>query len=116
MGGMVILMAISQLLLWYFTAIFNYLEERYLYMTINTLYRFYHALFLLLLIPIIWYARLPELIFFVYLPFLVIIFLAFMILFLRNIYGTSRIHFFIYFCALEILPYILLIKLLVLNL
>jgi hypothetical protein len=35
---------------------------------------------------------------------------------LRSINGISRIHFFIYFCTLEILPYLLLIKLLIIKL
>jgi hypothetical protein len=115
LGGTVTVMAISQLILWYFTTIFNYQEQRYLYSTIKTLYRFCNNLFFIIIIPIIWYTRVPELIFFVYIPFLLIVFLAFIILFLRNINGAYRIHFFIYFCSLEILPYFVLVKLLVAN-
>jgi hypothetical protein len=110
-GGMVGGMLLSQFFLWYFTAIFNYQEHRYLYTTAKALYRFYNALFLVCIIPIMWFTRTPELVFFVYIPFFLIVFIAFFIHFLKNITGISRIHFFIYFCSLEILPYLLLIKL-----
>jgi len=104
---------LSWLLMQYFAAIFNYQEQRYLYLTTKTLYRFYHDLLLGTIIPIIWYARFGALILFGYLPLFAIIFVAFFILFLRNINGINRIHFFIYFCSLEILPYLLLAKWLV---
>jgi hypothetical protein len=110
-GGMVVATLLSQFFLWYFTAIFNYQEQRYLYTTIKALYRFYNALFLVCLIPIVWFAPIPELIFFAYIPLFLTVFLTFLIRFLRNVNGISRIHFFIYFCSLEILPYLLLIKL-----
>jgi hypothetical protein len=116
LGCTAAVMSISQLLLWYFTAIFNYQEHRYLYSTIKTFFRFYNGLFLFFSIPIIWYAHIPELIFFAYIPFFFFIFFSFMILFFRNINGISRIVFFIYFCSLEILPYILLVKLFIINL
>ena len=106
----------SQLFLWYFTTVFNYQGQRYLYITTKALYRFCNALFLIAIIPVAWYTRVPEIIFYVYIPFFTIIFFAFFIRFLRNINGMSRIHFFIYFCSFEILPYLLLIKLLIINL
>ena len=115
LGGIITIMLLSQLCLRFFTTFFNYQEQRYLYSTIKTIYRFYNALFLIILVPVIWYAPIPELIFFAYFPLLLIILLAFLILFLRNINGASRIHFFIYFCTLEILPYLLLGKLLLNN-
>ena len=116
LGIVMITPLISVLFLRYFTAIFNYQEERYYYTTLKTLYRFYNALFLILIIPIAWYTRVAEIITFVYLPFFLIIFSLFFIRFLRNVSGVGRIHFFIYFCALEILPYLLAVKLLIINL
>jgi hypothetical protein len=104
------------LLLWFFTTIFNYQEQRYLYQTTKTLFRFYHILLLLCLIPLIWYTRVFEILFFVYLPLFVVVFISSFILFLKNVNNVSRIHFFIYFCSLEILPYLLLVKLLIYNL
>jgi hypothetical protein len=106
----------SRFFLQYFTSVFNYQEQRYLYTIIKTLFRFYNALVLASLIPVIWYARVPQLILFVYIPVFIIIFLAFFILFLRNINRASRIYFFIYFFSLEILPYLLITKLLIINL
>jgi len=114
-GFLVILLLFSQFFLWYFTSLFNYQEQRYLYMTSKALFRLYHSLLLVSIIPAIWYARLSEIIFFVYLPLLIILFLTFFVRFLRNLNGVSRIHFFIYFCSLEILPYFLLIKMLIIN-
>ena len=114
-GGIIAELLVSQFFLWFFTEIFNYQEQKHLYLTAKTLFRFYHAIFLICIIPIAWYAHIREMIFFVYTPFFVIILLAFFILFLRNINNTSRIHFFIYFCSLEILPWLLLIKLLFSN-
>jgi hypothetical protein len=114
-GAPAAMLLISRFVLQYFTSVFNYQEERYLYVTIKALYRFYNALFLVIIVPIIWYARAPQFIFFVYIPAFLIIFSAFFIRFLRNISGISRIHFFIYFCSLEILPYLLIAKLLTLN-
>ena len=115
-GVLVVALLLSRFFLQYFTSIFNYQEERYLYLTIKALFRFYHALLLMCVIPIIWYARMPQLIIFIYLPVFIIIFSAFFILFLRNINGRNRIHFFIYFCSLEILPYLLIAKLFIINL
>jgi len=106
----------SQFFLSFFASIFNYQEERYLYTAIKTLFRFYNGIFLVSIIPLIWYARIPELFFFVYIPIFILILFAFFFLFLRNINGMSRIHFFIYFCSLEILPYLLIAKLLIINL
>ena len=115
-GGVMATFLISRLFLWYFTAIFNYQEQRYLYTSMKAIYRFYNALFLIIIIPMVWYVRVPEFIFYVYIPFFLVIFFAFFIGFLRSINGVSRIHFFIYFCSLEILPYLILIKLLIINL
>jgi hypothetical protein len=115
-GVLVAALVISRLSLQYFTSIFNYQEQRYLYTTIKALFRFYNALVLVSIIPIVYYAQIPQLIIFVYLPVATILFFAFFILFLRNISGVSRVHFFIYFCALEILPYLLFTKLLIINL
>ncbi|MCL2247529.1 MAG: DUF4271 domain-containing protein [Lentimicrobiaceae bacterium] len=114
-GIPVVGLIISNSILQYFTEIFNYQEERYLYISIKTLFRFHNALLLLFVVPIIWYARIPELIFIVYIPMFIIMFLAFFVHFLRNISGVSCIHFFIYFCSLEILPYLLIVKLLTNN-
>jgi len=108
-------LSLSRLLLQYFTSIFNYQEQRYLYTTIKGLYRFYNALLLVIIIPIAWYSHTPQLIFFVYIPVFIIIFSLFFIRFVRNINGVSRIHFFIYFCSLEILPYLIIAKLLIIN-
>jgi len=115
-GTTVIVQLASQLFLWYFSSIFNYQEQKYLYTTIKTLYRFCNGLLLIIMVSITWYAHIPELIIFVYFPLFIIIFISFFILFLRNISGVSRIHFFIYFCTLEILPYLLAAKLLIINL
>ena len=115
-GGVIAGFLMSQLTLWYFTSIFNYQEQRYLYATTKALFRFYNALFLIVIIPIVWYIRVPKLIFYVYIPFFIVIFFTFFIRFLRNLNGTNRIHFFIYLCSLEILPYLILIKLLIINL
>jgi len=106
---------LSRFILYCFTSFFNYQEQKYLYTTIKTLFRFCNALVLLSITPVIWYAKVFELVYFLYLPIVTIIFLAFIILFLRNISGVSRIHFFIYFCSLEILPYLLIAKLLIIN-
>ena len=114
--GMIVIFMVSRFFLWYFTYIFNYQEHRYLYSSTKALYRFYNALLLICIIPVVWYARIPEIIYFVYIPLFMIIFLAFFTRFLRNITGMSRIHFFIYFCSLEILPYLLLIKWLIYSL
>jgi len=108
--AMIIARVFSRLFLWYFTTIFNYQEQSYLYVTIKILYRLYNALLLLCTVPVMWFARMPEIIFFVYIPVFLIIFFAFFSRFLRNINGMSLIHFFIYFCSLEILPYLLLVK------
>jgi hypothetical protein len=115
LGIIAILILASWLFLWYFTLIFNYQEQRYLYTNIKALFRFYNSLLLVIIIPLSWYSRVPEIISFVYLPLFLIIFSAFFIRFLRNIVGVSRIHFFIYFCTLEILPYIIAAKLLIIN-
>jgi len=114
--GVVAIFLVSQLFLWYFTTIFNYQEQRYLYLTTKALYRFCNALALITIIPVVWYAHIPEILFYIYIPLFITIFFTFFIRFLRNITGVSRIHFFIYFCSLEILPYLLLIKLLITNL
>jgi hypothetical protein len=114
--GVIAWFLISQFFLWYFTTIFNYQEQRYLYSAIKSICRFYHALLLVCIIPIAWYTRTPELVFFVYFPFLLIILFAFFIRFLENINGASRIQFFIYFCSLEILPCLLLAKFLIISL
>jgi len=115
-GILAAILLLSRFLLQYFTAIFNYQEQRYLFVTAKSLFRFYNALFLLSIVPVIWYSQIPVLIFFGYLPVFIIILSAFLILFLRNINGMSRIHFFIYFCSLEILPYLIVAKLLIINL
>ena len=114
-AGTLVAFIVSQLFLWFFTAIFNYQEQRYLYTTAKALYRFYHALFLVAIIPVVWFTRIPELIFFVYIPLFTVIYITFFIRFLRNSNSISLIHFFIYFCSLEILPYIVLVKLLATN-
>ena len=114
-GILLITLLLSRFFLQYFTSIFNYKEQRYLYLTIKALFRFYHALILWCIIPVIWYAHTPQLILYIYLPAFIIIFMTFFILFLRNISGISRIHFFIYFCSLEILPYLIIAKLLIIN-
>jgi len=116
LGVVLLAPLISWLVLRYFTAIFNYQEERYLYTTLKALYRFYNALFIIIIIPLAWYTRVPEIIIFGYFPFFLIIFFSFFVRFLRNVNGISRIHFFIYFCTLEILPYLLAGKLLIINL
>jgi hypothetical protein len=110
-AGILVAIIVSQFFLWYFAEIFNYQEQRYLYTTTKALYRFYNALFLVCIIPVVWFTRTPELIFFIYIPFLILILIAFFARFVKNISGVSLIHFFIYFCSLEILPYLLLIKL-----
>ena len=115
-GIIVVVPLLSWLILRYFTTIFNYQEERYLYTTLKALYRFYNALLLIIIIPIAWYTRVAEIITFIYFPFFLVIFFLFFFHFLRNINGVSRIHFFIYFCTLEILPYLLAVKLLIINL
>jgi hypothetical protein len=63
----------------------------------------------------VWFTRLPEIILFVYIPLFIVIFITFFIRFLKNLSGVSLIHFFIYFCSLEILPYFVLVKLLAIN-
>ena len=113
---LIVMLIIARLILLYFTSIFNYQEQRYLYTNIKILFRFYSALILIFIIPAIWYARIPELIFFVYFPIFIILFFTFFIRFMRNISGVSRIHFFVYFCSLEILPYLLIAKILIINL
>jgi len=114
-AGIMVVFLVSQLSLWYFTTIFNYQEQKHLYLTTKALYRFCNALLLIAVIPVVWYARIPEIFFYVYIPLFLVIFFTFFIRFLKNINRTSRIHFFIYFCSVEILPYLLLIKLLVSN-
>ena len=110
-AGTLVALIVSHLFLWFFTEIFNYQEQRYLYITVKALFRFYHALFIVCIIPVVWFTRIPELIFFIYIPFLIVILIAFFVRFVKNISGVSLIHFFIYFCSLEILPCLLLIKL-----
>jgi len=114
-GVLALALLISGFLLKYFTIIFNYQEQRHLFATIKTLLRFYNALVLLTITSISWYAYIPELIAFVYLPVFAVLYLIIIIRFLRNISGVCRIHFFIYFCSLEILPYLLIAKLLIIN-
>ena len=114
--GLVFLFFVSQIFLRYFTNIFNYQEQRHLYLSMKVLFRYYHALFLICFIPVVWYTRSSEVIYLVYLSFFILILLTYFIQFLRNITGVSRIHFFIYFCSLEILPYLLLLKLLIIKL
>ena len=113
--GFILIFLLSQAFLWYFTTLFNYQEQRYLYLSIKALYRFYNTLFIICFLPVVWYARVPELLYFAYIPSFLLIFFTFFIQFFKNINGISRIHFFIYFCSLEILPYLLLFKLLSTN-
>jgi len=115
-GGSVVLFFVSQIILRFFTNIFNYQEQRHLYSAMKVLFRYYHALFLTCFIPLVWYTRAPEVVYLVYFSFLILIFLTYFIQFLRNISGITRIHFFIYFCSLEILPCLLLYKLLIIKL
>ena len=115
-GGFVFFFFVSQISLMFFTNIFNYQEQRYLYLSMKALFRFYHALILMCFLPVLWYTRASEAIYLVYLFFFIIIFFTYFIQFLRNITGISRIQFFIYFCSLEILPYLLLLKLLIIKL
>jgi len=115
-GGVVVWFLISQFFLWYVTTVFNSQEQRYLYTILKTIYRFYHALLLVCIIPIVWYTYTPKLIFFIYIPFSIIILFAFFIRFSQSMNIANRIQFFIYFCSLEILPYLLLIKLLIISL
>jgi hypothetical protein len=84
----VVAQQLSRIFLQYFTTIFNYQEQKYLYLSAKALYRFYHTLLLVSFIPVVWYARLPSLIFFGYIPLLIVIFITFFIRFLRNINGT----------------------------
>ena len=65
-GGVVVCFLVSHFFLWYFTAIFNYQEQRHLYLIIKTIYRFYHALLLACIVPIVWYACAPKLLFFIF--------------------------------------------------
>lgn len=115
-GGILVLFLTSQWLLLFFTTIFNYQEQGYLYQITKNIFRLFHGVLLLCMIPVIWYTRTPEILLFAYIPLFVVFFIAFFILFLKNISNPSRIHFFIYFCSLEILPCLLLIKLLISNL
>ena len=114
--GFVLHFFVTQLFIRFFTAIFNYQEQRYLYATTKALYRYYHAILLTCIIPLVWYTRACEVVYFIYIPLFIIIFLTFFIHFMRNINGISRFHFFIYFCTLEMLPYIILLKLLIIKL
>jgi len=114
-GGVVLLFFVSHFFLTFFVKIFNYQEQKYLYATTKVLYRYYHTLFLMCFIPVMWYTHTPKIFYFVYIPFFLIVFFTFLIQFLRHINGISRIHFFIYFCSLEILPYLLLLKLLIIK-
>ena len=106
---------LSRLSLWYFTAIFNFQEEGNLYAIIKTFFRFYNATLLVFLIPLMWYTALPIFVFVLYFPLLVMLFGIFFIRFVTNITGKSRVYFFIYFCSLEILPYLLLAKCIEIN-
>ena len=114
--GFILLFFVSHIFLRFFSNIFNYQEQRYLYATMKALFRFYHALFLMCFIPVVWFTRAPEMFYVVYILIFIIIFPTFFIQFLKNLNGISRIHFFIYFCSLEILPYLLLLKLLIIKL
>ena len=114
--GFVLQFFVSQFFLRFFTNIFNYQEQRYLYTTAKALYRYYNALILMCIIPLVWYTRIHEIIYIVYIPLFIITFLTFFIHFMKNISGITRFHFFIYFCTLEILPYFLLLKLLIIKL
>jgi hypothetical protein len=114
-GILIVTLLLSRFFLQYFTSIFNYQEQKSLFTTTKALFRFCNALVLVSIIPVVWYARIPQLIIFIYLPVFAILFFAFFIRFIRNISGVSRIHFFIYFCSLEILPYLLIAKLLITN-
>jgi hypothetical protein len=51
----------------------------------------------------------------VYLPLFLIMFCTFFYRFIRNINAKSRVYFFIYFCSLEILPYLVLAKFIIDN-
>jgi hypothetical protein len=115
-GGVLSGILVAQLLLEFFTFCFNYQEQRYLYLSIKMVFRCINAILLLCIIPVVWYARLPEIIFYGYIPLYVFTSVALLILFLNNINRGGRIHFFIYFCSFEILPYLLLIKLLLIHL
>jgi len=111
-GGTVVALSLSHLCLSCFTTIFNYSEQKYLFLSIKTLFRFINAILLLCFIPVAWYAVIPNLLYYVYLPLYAIITFVFIFLFLKNVSKESGINFFIYFCSLEILPCLLLIKLL----
>jgi len=115
-AGFLLFFGVSRFFLWYFTMIFNYQEQRVLYLSLKALYCFCNALLFFCLLPVVWYTRTIEVIYFVYFPLFIILFFAFFIHFLRNVNGITRIHFFIYFCSLEILPYLLLLKLLIIKL
>jgi hypothetical protein len=109
-GGTVAAFILSQSFLWFFTTMFDFQEEKFLYSLGKTFFRFYNAALLVFMLPLLWYTMLPVLIFALYLPLLVILFCTFFIRFLSNINGRSRVYFFIYFCSLEVLPYLLLVK------
>ena len=111
--GICIVLIGSKIILKFFTTIFNHQEQEYLYTTTKTLFRFYNAMTIICILPIVWFAGIRAILFFVYIPAFVIIFLSFIIQFLRIVNQSSRIHFFIYFCSVEILPYVLLFKLII---
>ena len=114
-GGTLASFFLSQLFLGYFTAIFSFQDEKYLYVVIKIFFRFYNAILLVFLIPLIWYTALPIFVFVLYFPLFIMLGSMFFIRFITNITGKSRVYFFIYFCSLEILPYLLLAKCIEIN-
>ena len=109
-GVVVICFLTSQFLLHIFCTLFEFHEQKFFYTAAKTLFRFYNATLLIFVLPLFWFTLLPKLIFFLYIPLFLLLFLSFFIRFVSNINTSSRIHFFIYFCTLEILPYILIVK------
>jgi hypothetical protein len=115
-GSVLLGTLLSNFFLFSFCTLFDFQEQKFLYIATKAMFRFYNAGFLVFTIPLFWYTILPQLIFFLYLPLFFVLFVSFFIRFVSNINAAIRIQFFIYFCTFEILPYVLIVKLIVDNL
>jgi len=96
----------------YFT-LFNYKEEYPFYKLYKLLFNFSNTIFLMFIIPMSIYTDYWKFIL-LYIPIIMITFLITSIkIFLINPKKIQLLQFFIYFCTLEILPYLVVLKFLI---
>lgn len=94
-------------------SLFSYKEEYPFYKLYKLLFNFSNSIFLMFIIPLSIYSNHWKLIF-LYFPILTITFsITSLKIFMINPKKIKLLQFFIYFCTLEILPYLVVLKMLV---